>query len=80
MTCRCNYLRAELSSEIGEGRGEILLLFSVGGGGGGAVRGGEELLGGAEGAETLAACSGIHIFLFLAYGKETRGGAGQWLG
>jgi hypothetical protein len=51
----------------------ILLVFSVGGRGWGAVGGGEEVLGGTEGAETLAACSGVllgaHIFPFLACGK-----------
>jgi hypothetical protein len=75
---RRKILRAELSSEMGEGdvRGGIVLLVSVGGGGRGAIGGREELLGGAKGAEALASGGGVligaHIFLLLAAGK------GQW--
>jgi hypothetical protein len=54
--------------------GEIVLLLSVGDGGG------EELLGGAEGTETLSAGGsvllGAHSFLLLAAGKLEMGSAG----
>lgn len=54
--------------------GEIVLLLSVGGGGG------EELLGGAEGTETLSAGGsvllGAHSFLLLAAGRLEMGSAG----